>query len=80
MIIGILEWRIISLPYPTPSGYNYKNYRNISWTNPGPTGHGKHDIANDMIHTHVLHPPREAGTRLDQDESIKAANHVLAYY
>ena len=38
------------------------------------------DIANDMIHTYVLPPLREAGRRLNNDEYIKAAEFVLAYY
>lgn len=38
------------------------------------------DIANDMIHTYVLPPLREAGEKLNKDEYIKAADCVLAYY
>ena len=38
------------------------------------------DIANDMIHTYVLPPLREAGSRLNNDEYLKAADFVLAYY
>jgi malonyl-CoA O-methyltransferase len=38
------------------------------------------DIADDMIHTYVLPPLREAGSRLNNDEYIKAADFVLTYY
>jgi malonyl-CoA O-methyltransferase len=38
------------------------------------------DIADDMIHTYVLPPLREAGRRLNNEEYLKAADFVLAYY
>lgn len=38
------------------------------------------DIANDMIHLYVIPPLKEAGQKLGNDEYVKAAEAILAFY
>ena len=38
------------------------------------------DIANDMIHLYVIPPLKEAGQKLGNDEYVKAAEVILAFY